>query len=161
MQTNTTIAMKQFDRNTYMGTPLDSINASIYCGTKCTRKIEGQLANFVLGASYANDFSGTGETYIDMHSAPLPVKIHNRQDSVYVTGMVRYGVTKEKKVNLVVNGKPLPNPSTVIEITSHLVLLVKDYTTEEVYVNPHKLFQTCNEWAEFKRAFARSSWNRR
>jgi hypothetical protein len=75
--------------------------------------------------------------------------------------MVWYSVMKEKQVRMVVNGQPLQNPSTVIDITSHLVLLVKDFFPDEEYMNPHRLFKTCKDWAEFKRAFARSCWNRR
>ncbi len=153
--------MKDFDKNNYSGTPLDSINASLYCGSKCTRKIEGQLANFVLCASYAQDFPNNGGKYIDMHASPLRFHIPSRMDDIQITGMVWYSTMKERKVHMVVNGQPLQNPSTVIDITSHLVVLVKDYFPDEEYMNPHRLFKTCKDWAEFKRAFARSCWNRR
>lgn len=153
--------MKEFDKNTYVGTVLDSMNAMIYCGKKCTRKVEAQIADFVLCTSISQEFQNGGR-YIDMHSSPLYIKPHEfAYSDVKVNGLVVFTESKEKQVRLSINGKPMSNTSTVIEITSHLVLLLDGYFPEEVYVNPNKVLRTCKEWAEFKKALARSCWNRR
>lgn len=165
MQTNTTFAMKEFNRNNYNGTPLSVLNR-MFRGSKCTIKVEEQLAAFVECASYAVTTEDSGSTvrhtYIDMHSNPLEVKGHNY--TFEILGMVAYTTSEEKKYRMVVNGKSLAEPQTVIVFNPHLVFLVKTIAGidgGEQYMNPHMLLKTCNEWAEFRRAFARSSWNRK
>ena len=165
MQTNTTIAMKEFNRNNFNGTPLSVLNR-MFRGSKCTNKIERQLAVFVECASYAVTTEDSGSdlrhTYIDMHSNPLEVKGHNY--TFEILGMVAYSTYEENKYRMVVNGKPLDEPQTVVTFTPHLAFLVKTISGidgGEQYMNPHMLLKTCNEWVEFRRAFARSSWNRK
>ena len=165
MQTNTTIAMKEFNRNNYNGTPLSVLNRMFRPG-KCTKQIEAQIASFVMCASYAGTAydkdSDVKHSYIDMHSNPLTVKGHHY--SFDILGMVEYSVSEEKQYRMVVNGKPLPNPQTVVTFTPHLAFLVKTVAGidgGEQYMNPHMLLKTCKEWTEFRRAFANSSWNRK
>lgn len=164
-QTKQRLTMKEFNRNNYNGTPLSVLNR-MFRGSKCTNNIECQLATFVNCASYAVTTEDSGSdlrhTYIDMHSDPL--KINGHHYPFEILGMVSFSISEEKQYRMVVNGKALPNPQTIITFTPHLAFLVKTISGidgGEQYMNPHMLLKTCKEWTEFRRAFARSSWNRK
>lgn len=147
--------MQDFDSYNYRGSVLNSIErVGVKKPGKCVKKIEVQLADFILLASFSQegaDSRGTKYKCIDMSSDPIHFNT-KKFGTVRVLRMLEF-VTSKKTDHIIV-------------ITSHLVLDCQfvdwGWTGDQSqWYNPHIMLETCDDWVNFRKTFAKSPYNRK